>query len=157
MIDKELLQTQTDSRWADVEMTNRITIKGYGCLVTSMSNILICEYPQLINVMNPGELDKFLDKNSGYTPEGYMKWDVVGKKFGFTMTKYFPADNIKINPDSYYIAQVKYKNTGHFCNILKFDNQNTTYFDVYSGITRIVKTCELLSIREIKFNKIGVK
>lgn len=145
---KEFLKTQTDYRWKDVEMTAGLKIGGAGCLLTSCSNIF-CDFFNIPD-MTPRFLDDFLDKNKGYTPEGYIIWSILENKFKFKHYKYnnFIPD---FRVGRYFIVQVPFKNTGHFCNVLSENNNAITYFDVFDGQEKRIELNKTVSIRGIYF------
>jgi len=141
------LFTQTDSNWSGFEIIPGYTIKEGGCLLTSLSNILV----DLGLDYNPLTLCKKLQANKGFDNIGEIEWSVLNNLFGLSEIKYSPNEKIVWSDSNkvWYIVQMFYQNTGHFCNIVSVKNNIIYYFDVYDGINKQVNIERTMSIRQV--------
>lgn len=126
-----LLNTQSNPHWAyDAMGLPTDYMKDWACLVTAIANIY--------DIM-PNDLNKWLRENGGYygkgfpNQESFLKWDVIEKHLNF---KHIVVD--KVLPDNnFYIARILHKKyrTGHYCNLLNYDETDKTYeiFDTDYG------------------------
>lgn len=146
--------TQTDPRWGSIDMINQIKIKDSGCLNTSVVNALRDYSTDYREYMTPLRLDSFLDRVNGYTREGSIIWAPLEKFFHFTHERFITPHakpTFSNDPKKYWIVQVPYKNTGHFCNVLSVHNDSITYFDVYDGVVKAIEWQKTISIRQLTF------
>ena len=140
---------QPDSRWKDYQITKDVTIGKYGCLLTTLCNIL--------NILNynffPDTLADRLKEENGFTAAGFIIWEAIFRVFGIKHTKLFDISKTKFSDDplKFWIVQVPYKNTGHFCQIIKAEGSDIYYFDVYTGKEK--KLIKYISIRELEFTR----
>jgi len=152
MIVKNCL-TQTDPRWGAVDMINQILIRDSGCLLTSIVNILR-DYSDELKAYTPLQLDSFLDKKNGYTRGGLIIWDVLEKFFKFKHQAYITPHAKPVfsnDKKKYWVVQIPYKATGHFCNVIADVGDEIIYFDVYDGKTKNINIKDTISIREFTF------
>jgi hypothetical protein len=136
---------QSDIRWKDFEIVKGATIGDFGCLLTAITNCLN-EYKY---EYTPLTLCKELQTNGGFDKDGCILWDILTKLFGVKHTKFkFPDKPVLENVHNiFYIVQVVYKNTGHFCQIIRSRESLITYFDSYTG--KEIVTDTFLSIRKL--------
>jgi len=144
---------QTDKVYKDIVMNGeKQTIKKYGCLLIACNNI-INEYGKIF--ITPKKIDTYLDLHKGYTKGGYILWSVLEKKYCFKHKKIMPSNFDSIvfsNRDNiFWIVQVNYKDTGHFCQVVSVAGDIIVYFDSYDGEERTVYKKNCLSIRELTF------
>ena len=142
---------QCDKRWSDyliVKGKNGTSIGEIGCLLTCISNILNERGIE----HTPLSLCKQLQDNGGFDSQGYIQWGVLYNLYKIKQAKYLYPDMplFSDNPKKYWIAQVVYQNTGHFCEITRTSGINLYYFDTYYGIEKIASN-NIISIREIEF------
>jgi len=138
---------QNDIKWKSFEMTKNVTVGEFGCLLTSICNILVI----LGYDFNPLTLAKKLQENKGFDNQGNILWNVINNLFGLKENKYLPSSKIlwsnlkNIN----YIVQLFYKNTGHFCNVLSVSGDIITYHDSFDDKTKQIDIKRVISIREV--------
>ena len=144
---------QTDERWGELEQAPGVKVKDYGCLITALANILVC-FSEFYYI-TPGVLFSFLQGSKGFTSEGWVVWQPILNYFSAKYKKYTKEtykDLSFSNSDKiWYIVQVKYKNTGHFCMVTGFKNGVVEYYDSYDGKTKYEKLDNCISIRELIF------
>jgi len=66
--------SQNDNLWGDEIMVGTMTIGSSGCAMTCMAMLLYAHGQSL----TPKTLNDYLKENSGYTPEGGIKWNIAG-------------------------------------------------------------------------------
>jgi hypothetical protein len=65
---------QSDPRWGDDSLGDTSdTLAGQGCAVSSAAMVLAFYGVDL----DPGRLNEFLGVHDGYTPEGWLRWEVA--------------------------------------------------------------------------------
>jgi hypothetical protein len=65
---------QSDPRWGDDSLGGTSdTLAGQGCAVSSAAMVLAFYGINL----DPGRLNEFLNLHDGYTPEGWLRWEVA--------------------------------------------------------------------------------
>ena len=81
---------QQDVLWKDYEMSKGAAIGEFGCLLTSLTNILV-----LLGLdYTPLTLCQLLQANNGFDNQGNILWTVVNNLFGLSKVKYLPTDAI---------------------------------------------------------------
>ena len=137
---------QSDKRWKDYELVQgdkETTIGKIGCLHTTICNFL----NQYKYSHTPLTLAKLLQENGGYDKNGFIIWSVIEKLFNMKQRKFIFPDKplFKNMYNEFYAIQVPYQETGHFCEVLKTNGKDITYFDTYTGET--LTTNSYISIR----------
>lgn len=138
---------QNDIKWKDYEISKCITIGEFGCLLTSICNILVI----LGFDYTPLTLSKKFQENNGFDKQGNLIWNVVNKLFGLKENKYMPSSKISWSnlKNVNYIVQLFYKRTGHFCNVISVYKNIIKYHDTYDGLIKSIDINGIISIREI--------
>jgi hypothetical protein len=139
---------QQDEQWKDFEIIKGVTIGEFGCLVTSLTNIL----NMLGMDFTPLTLVQKIQENNGFDSNGNLSWVVANKIFGLSEVKYLPTDKIEWSNSEkiFYICVLHFQGTGHFCNLLTVQNGIIYYFDVWDGKKKQVALENVLSIREVR-------
>lgn len=156
--------TQNNPKWLNEIMTQSNQMpkpwidyfKDYGCLVTSLANIIQCF---LLKEFTPKDLNGILQQLKGYafladknTPENqasFVRWEVIETYFKVKKTMFDYIVTLDYN--KYYIARVINFGAGHYINILKQVKEGFVCFDVYDGKTKIYQNKDIKNIIEIKF------
>lgn len=131
----------------------------YGCLVTSLSNIILMT---INNKMDPKILNGLIRDNKGYqylgnpnTPEdkaSVLRWDVFEKmfpQFAFDLNVNIYEDDLK----SFYIAKVHLftNDDEHFINVLRRLTPSLYLcFDVWDSKVKLYSRDKILSFHRIK-------
>jgi hypothetical protein len=148
---KNLLR-QTDARWSEKPISTKYsdrTVGVSGCLVTTLTNIVNYRY----NVFwTPLDLLSILQKCGGIDEEGLVHWLPAGKVLGFN---YFAnqRNSFSTKPDLFWVVQMPYKSTGHFCMLWQAVGDNISYHDPYTGQFEQAPIDRAISIRELQFYK----
>jgi hypothetical protein len=140
--------TQTDPKWAHIEYVKGVTIGQYGCLITSLTNILCGQSLGYNDYLTPAVFVELCQNNNCFDSYGNLLWQPVEKFFLF---KHSRVKQIFVDQGVHFIIQVPFQNTGHFCNVISRNTNEIKYFDVYDGKVKLAK--DYISIRKIDFNK----
>ncbi len=143
--------TQTDPKWKNVEFPYyKKTIGQIGCLVTSITNILLKRGLSL----TPEVVLSMLVSNRGITKENLVLWDSVYTLFKLKHTKYskntFEKMDKSLLEKDYYIVEIDCVTYTHFCNVVKFEDDKIRYFDVYDGKIKSIGFDKIVSIRRFE-------
>jgi phosphoenolpyruvate synthase/pyruvate phosphate dikinase len=156
-----MYNTQTDIEWKKDIMTQStwIDIIGrYGCLVTSLSNIM---QSILGSRFTPKDLNKILQLMRGYkylnnidTPENqasFLEWDIIKKYFKDLIDINLRVNINQFSNDNYYIARVVHKYGGsHYINVMTKSRKFFWCFDVEDGKIKAYKPEDVVYLHEIK-------
>jgi len=145
--------TQTHIDVAGIVMGRRDQFARYeGCLLVAMTNIIRQVHEENIRV---SDIDNILDFNSGYTQEGYIRWNVLEDCFNFKHVKHdkdkFGRIEFSSDSNKFWIVQTEYGTTGHFSEVIDHVGDTVFFFDSYNGEKNHVQKKNCISIREITF------
>ena len=144
---------QTDSRWMFDDMgMEGDKIWRWGCLITSLSNILT-EFKGVD--ITPQDVNNKLRDNKGYArladpkcPENIasnLLWDKAEEVFGFKKRDNVPYDCVS---GVRFIARILHPMTGagHYINVISKDDTGFICFDVEHGDTRHYNNQEIMGL-----------
>ena len=139
--------TQTDKSWANEIMTSKEgsegwhdTIHDWGCLVTSLSNIIQITQEKgftpkdLNDVIKQIKGYRYLKDNRAKVEEAsFLEFEVLLRYF----TTYDIIRNVKeYKNDGFYIARVNHLGYGHYINVLSKQGNIFWCFDVWDGFVK---------------------
>jgi hypothetical protein len=162
---------QTDERWAYEIMTHPKEqkdpdyLKDWGCLETTISNILTKEGKDI----SPKTLNEIIKRNKAYalldnpdTPASqasYLLTWKLEKLYNFHTISGLSTYDILYSLDTYYIAKIRIKwgkgFINHFINVIEEDKETTNIvcFDVYDGKQKVISRDKILEVIKVKFFK----
>lgn len=128
----------------------------YGCLVTSISNILIMTGSK---DMTPKLLNQKIIENKGYNyltnpncPEAkasIINWACIEKLYPMFIYEY-RVQNYSESNRSFHIAEVKLDDGEHHINVMKkIDDTKYVCFDVWDCRTKVYDKTEILSFHRM--------
>ncbi len=95
---------QADERWGSLELgTSGKTVEDSGCLVTSVTKLIIQAGLKNVEDFNPATLVKWLNKNGGFSGASLV-WSKVGEYAG-DFTWYYNNDNRLLSSGTYSSAE----------------------------------------------------
>jgi len=125
------MYSQNDDEWMNEPLNkSRNTIGQVGCLLTSLINIFKTRYPDID--ITPLSFNQNLIDNNGYTDGNLVIWSVVEDLLGVDIEHIFTGF-VEYDLNSFYIANFKNPNTGHFTNVISKDGNKYNIFDVWDG------------------------
>lgn len=148
--------TQTDLKWKAESMGLPIdTLGRWGCLVTSLSNILqeCCQHE-----LSPKEVNDKLKKNNGYKgakfvgKESFIDWEVTSKLFNLIMIRCpYRIYRSDFNDGYYFIGRIIHPITkaGHYINVIAAAGVYYSCFDVETGELKLINYSEITDLLKI--------
>lgn len=159
--------TQQDRLWKNVSMAlTEDTLGAFGCLVTSLANILQI-IMHLKRSFTPKDLNDIIIKEEAYDwysnelPEkaSCLDWKKFKDAFkeSLIIRNFVDKSEYVDCKDYYYIARIKFKdihtdyeyNTGHYVNVISKTENYWTVFDTYYGGLHLIKDIDFL--HEVEF------
>lgn len=146
------LLKQNDKRWKDyliVPENKNTSIGRIGCLATTLTNV----YRLYHNNPDYTVLDfvKAMQKANGFTKQGAVKWAPLQRLFN--CKHYFSRQHpFSIVKHIFWIIQVPFQDTGHFCLVWSAKGDVIKYHDPYKDTFETINYKDAISVREIFFN-----
>jgi hypothetical protein len=113
------------------------TIGEVGCLLTSLVNIYKIKHPD--SIMTPLYLNALFVEKNGYTKDNYIIWSVVETILDVEIQHIYTGE-IEYNINSFYIVNFLNFGSGHFTNLLSYENSEYNIFDVWDGTYKTIST-----------------
>lgn len=126
-----MMYNQNDKNWKNTPINNSSnTIGEVGCLLTSLVNIYKIKHSD--SIMTPPYLNALLIEKNGYTPGNLIIWAAVEKALNVKIQHIYTGE-IEYDINSFYIVNFLNFGTGHFTNLLSYENGKYNIFDVWDG------------------------